>query len=214
MEKQQLKIIYFYDALCGWCFGFSPVMEEIRWYFKETISFEIVSGGLKLAEEAGPIGVVAPYIKEGAYKIVENQCGVKFGQAFCEGPLQEGTMVLNSEPPAIALAIVKEQVPDKAFEFGAILHKAVYVDGMHPEDIESYGSYAASIGIAASDFLTWMKSKRYLEAAHDDFERTKRNGVSAFPTLIAQQNDSSRVLSRGYQDFETLKAAILRLAEF
>ena len=48
MEKP--KIIYVYDALCGWCFGFSPSMEKI----KEAILKGATQGQLRyLARELG-----------------------------------------------------------------------------------------------------------------------------------------------------------------
>ena len=62
------KILYFYDALCGWCFGFSTVIERLKSEFGHEFDFEIVSGGLSLGKKSGPIGEVSPYIKGGAYK--------------------------------------------------------------------------------------------------------------------------------------------------
>jgi len=208
MKKEKIKITYFFDALCGWCYGFSPIMKQIKSHYEDSVEFEIVSGGLKVANDAGPIGVVAPYIKQGAYKVVEDKCGVKFGKAFCEGTLEEGTMVLNSVPPAIALSIVKDELPDKAFEFGEILHKAIYVDGMHPENIAWYGNYAEKIGMSAASFTKKMTSKEYLEKAYLDFEKTEQNGISGFPTLVAAKSGKNIIVSRGYENFESVRSRI------
>ena len=122
MKEDKIKVLYFYDALCGWCYGFSLVIKEVKTAYDDKFDFEIISGGLRLGDAVGPIGEVAPYIKAGAYKTVEQTCGVKFGDDFVNGPLQEGTMILNSLQPAIALAIVKKLKPKKAFEFSSILH--------------------------------------------------------------------------------------------
>ena len=108
--QEKITILYFYDALCGWCYGFSPVIQKLHQQFEDHFEFQIISGGLRLGEGVSPIGEVAPYIKAGAYQTVEERCGVKFGEAFIKGPMEKGDMILNSEPPAIALAIVKDLV--------------------------------------------------------------------------------------------------------
>ncbi|MFW5762224.1 MAG: DsbA family protein, partial [Cyclobacteriaceae bacterium] len=92
------KIIYCYDALCGWCYGFSPVMEKIHQQYQQDFQFEVISGGMITGERIGPVGEVAPYIKQ-AYKLVENTTGVKFGDDFLR-VLNEGKAIFTSIPPA------------------------------------------------------------------------------------------------------------------
>lgn len=208
MNENKIKIVYVYDALCGWCYGFSPVIEQIKENYQDDFEFEIVSGGLKIGDAVGPIGVVAPYIKEGAYKKVEQTCGVKFGDAFINGPLEEGTMIANSEPPAIALSIVKDKMPEKAFEFGSILHKALYVDGMEPEDTASYGYYAEKVGLDSSVFVADMKDPKYRYSAISDFNRAQQLGVTGFPALIAQTSDTAYLISSGYRDYKSISKVL------
>lgn len=203
-----MHLYYFYDALCGWCFGFSPVITQVRENFQTKLDFEIISGGLALGERAGPIGLVAPYIKAGAYKEVERRCGVSFGKAFVEGPLEEGTMILNSLPPAIALSIVKQHHPDKAFEFGSLLHEAIYVEGVHPEDIEGYAPYAERIGMDSATFIAYLSDPKFEALAKQDFELTQRMGIGGFPSLVGIKNDSAYVISRGYESFPAIEAKL------
>lgn len=62
-------------------------------------------------------------------------------------------MVLNSVPPAIALSIVKALKPKLAFRFGTTLHKSIYLDRMHPEDMEWYRKYASELGFDATELI-------------------------------------------------------------
>ncbi|MEL6842878.1 MAG: DsbA family protein [Bacteroidota bacterium] len=201
-----LKIEYFYDALCGWCFGFSPVINRLREEFQDQIDFEIISGGLSLGPRVGPIGVVAPYIKAGAYKTVEERCGVAFGEAFINGPLEEGNMIMNSLPPAVALAIVKAQKAEMAFTFASLLHQAVYVDGLHPEDIDGYGIYAEQIGLDPKLFVSDMANPEFHSLAQAEFAHSKGIGVSGFPSLVGHIGESRILLSNGYLDYPNLRA--------
>lgn len=204
------KIVYVFDALCGWCYGFSPVIKQLHENYADKFDFTIVSGGLSV-ENPGPINEVAPYIKAGAYKTVEEKCGVKFGDAFINGTLKTGDMILNSLPPAIALAIVKEQMPSKAFAFGTILHKAIYVDGHQPEDIEGYGKYAAKIGLDPVQFVSDMSKENYEKVAYNDFSIAKQYGVVGFPSLVAVKKDTSFIINNGYNSYDKIAAVLDQL---
>ena len=72
-------IYYCYDAYCGWCYGFSPVIRRIFEEYRQSIDFEVLSGGMILPETPQPIGVMAGYIRT-AYKTVEERTGIRFGE--------------------------------------------------------------------------------------------------------------------------------------
>ena len=74
-EKSDMKLIYYFDALCGWCYGFSPVMSKVQEKYSGKLDIEVVSGGLFLGKRAGGVNEVAPHIKAGAYKSVERRTG-------------------------------------------------------------------------------------------------------------------------------------------
>ncbi len=206
-EMNKVKIIYVYDAICGWCFGFSPTMEKLKTQYKDNVDFEVVSGGLKLGKGVGPINVVAPYIKT-SYPDVERTCGVKFGDAFVYGTLKMGTMVLNSLPPAIALCIMKERYPDKSFEFASLLHKMYYVDGVEPEDYEAYGTYASTLGYDKAEFNQKMKDSIYIKKASKDFQYAHQLGANSFPTVLLEKDGKIETIINGFTTFERAKKLI------
>lgn len=209
-DTSRPKIVYYFDALCGWCYGFSPVITKVREKYADRFDFEIVSGGLSLGNNSGPIGEVAPYIKAGAYKDVEKASGVTFGDAFVNGTLEQGTMVLNSVPPGTALAIVKELAPDRAFEYATMLHRGIYVDGMEPEDRTWYGRYAERIGLDAADFDARMEDPTSEGKAFADFQRAHNSGVRGFPTVVLVQDGQSTILTRGFVDLRTFEGILQR----
>ena len=206
-EMNKAKIIYVYDAICGWCFGFSPTMAKLKEHYQDKIDFEVVSGGLKLGKGAGPIEVVAPYIKT-SYPDVEKACGVKFGDAFVNGTLKKGTMVLNSLPPAVALSIMKEKYPEKSFEFAGLLHKMYYVDGIEPENYEAYGTYAAKLGYDKTEFNKKMKDSTYINKAYKEFEYAQQLGANSFPTILLEKNGKIEILFNGFTTFDRAKKLI------
>jgi len=205
---KHLKLVYYTDALCGWCYGFSPVISKIYHEYCSQIDFEVVSGGLFLGARAGLINDVAPHIKAGAYKEVEAITGVKFGETFLNEALENGTMILNSLPHAIAICIVKEKLPEKTIEFTSLLHKAVYYDGMDSENLPAYAKYASQIGFNAEEFSSKMRDLAYADKALKDFERFKKQGVNVFPSLMLETKNESFLLSNGSISYEDLKGLL------
>ena len=41
-----LSFIYCYDAYCGWCYGFSPVIKQLSYAYQPQIHTEVLSGGM------------------------------------------------------------------------------------------------------------------------------------------------------------------------
>jgi putative protein-disulfide isomerase len=207
MAQTKPKVIYVYDALCGWCYGFSPVMERFAHEYKDKVDIEVVSGGLRYDDGAVPLSDIAPYIRS-AYKTVENASGVKFGDAFVNGSLERGDIRMNSLPPAIALCLVRDRKPQSVLPFAAALHRMIYFDGHGPEDISRYAYYASSLGVDTSGFTDSMNDSRYEQQARADFKRAADLGVSGFPAVILRHNGKEIRLTNGYVSFDELKSAV------
>ena len=203
-DKSNIKLVYYYDALCGWCYGFSPVMSKIENKYSDKLDIKVISGGLFLGSRAGRVNVVAPHIKAGAYKSVELRTGVKFGKPFLDDVFGNGDMILNSLPPTIALNIVKEKYPDQEVQFAKMLLLAVYFDGIDPTDIESLANYAVKIGFDREDFVTKMKIQKYESAAEIEFELFRSSQYAGMPALVLVKENKEHLIAHGYMNFEEI----------
>src|SRR5690606_24277921 len=102
------RIIYCYDAYCGWCYGFSPVIRKLEAQYESSIDFEVLSGGMILPEEPRHISVMANHFLS-TCKAVEAHTGVKFGEDYLwhiKNPSQSDWFP-HSGKPAMALCVVK-----------------------------------------------------------------------------------------------------------
>jgi putative protein-disulfide isomerase len=212
METKKGKIIYVFDPLCGWCYGFSKVMAEFYTNNKSKYDFEIVSGGMVTGERVEPIGKIAPYIKN-ALKDVENASGIKFGKRFIEETLDKGTTIFNSVPPSIAISIVKKEKPEFAIPFAEAVQKAIYFDGIDPNKIEEYSTIAVNYGFDKSDFTQKQTNEIYLRLTEKDFYLSDSLKVNGFPTVFyVNEKNEAMAISRGFVGLdvlnENLKSAI------
>ncbi len=196
-KTDTIKITYYYDALCGWCYGFKNEFHQFVEKHPE-IEFEIVNGGLFTGDRVGLINDVAPYIKQGAYKSVEEVSGVKFGEAFLEKLFGEGDVMLNSLPTAVAMCVVKENKPKEALKFANLLLTAVYRDGVNVEDVNVYERYLKEIDFDFDVFKAHAKEEKYLELVAKDYENFTQNKISGMPTLVVQEGVKRAFLSNGF----------------
>ena len=198
------KLIYFYDALCGWCYGFSPVIRELYQQVNDSIHFEVVSGGMVLGDREGPIGDVASYIKD-AYRQVEQTTGVTFGKPFLDDVLEEGSAHFSSWYPAVAMAIVQDLQPGVDLAFATALQQAIYRDGHPPAEPETYRKLAADFDLDPEEFVANLEQKAYHEKARQQFDRTAKFRIGGFPTLVLELDEEYFVLTRGYMSLEVIQ---------
>jgi len=205
MEKPTL--LYCYDAYCGWCYGFSPVIKIIADQYKDRLDFEVLSGGMILDEEAKHISITADYIQK-AYSVVEEHTGVKFGNDYLwhinHPDLSDWYPA--SEKPAIALCIFKEFYPDRQVEFVTDLQYALHFEGRDLCDDESYRHLLEKYSIQPETFYAKLKSEAYKEKAYYEFALCKQLQITGYPAVLLQLSETKfHLLSRGYTGYENLK---------
>ncbi len=203
-------IIYCYDAYCGWCYGFSPVISRIYAEYKETVQFETLSGGMIPVESAHHISRMAGYIAD-SYERVESLTGIKFGEDYLWHILNpdKSDWYPSSEKPAIAMAIFRDYYPDDTINFATDLQKALYFEGRDLTDNEAYRHLIEKYEIPTEAFYEKVASKDYKEKAYYDFTLVKQLQVTGFPAVFMQANETKfYLLAKGYTDFDTLKARV------
>ncbi len=208
MEKPML--IYCYDAYCGWCYGFSPVIKQIAEDFKDEFEFEVLSGGMIITGEAKHIDVTAGYIQQ-AYKVVEEHTGIKFGDDYLwhiNNP-DLSDWYPSSEKPAIALCIFKEFYPERQIEFATDLQYALHYEGRDLCDDEAYLHLLEKYSIQAETFFSKLNSEEYKEMAYYEFALCKQLQVTGYPAVLMQVSETKfHLLAQGYTPYEELKERI------
>lgn len=201
------RLLYFFDPLCGWCYGFSPVIRDIA-ATEDTISVEIVCGGMITGEREGPIGKqFADYIL-GAIPRVQEMTGVTFGEAY-KDRIRDGSYYSSSVKPSIAIVVARELLPDQIVPFAADLQKAFYAEGKDVNGDTFYRDLAKAYGLDPQLFLDKMNDPAYKAKAEAEFARTQQFGVNGFPCLVTEWNGQYYMVSSGFatksEVLETLK---------
>lgn len=207
---QKPILIYCYDAYCGWCYGFSPIIKKIAEEYSFQLDVEVLSGGMMIGENKMPIEKIGPYI-QGAYKRVEEVTGIKFGDDFLwhTANPDKSDWVMNSEKPAIALCILKEIYPERQLEFAGDLQYALNYEGRDLDDDEAYRHLLEKYTISEDDFYTKLKSDEYKEKAYHEFALCKQLNVDSYPQVLIQLHSNKfYLITKSFSTYEEVKKGI------
>ena len=203
-------LIYCYDAYCGWCFGFSKVIQQIAHDFKDMVETEVLSGGMIVTDKPVHISATAGYIQK-AYKNVEELTGAKFGADYLWHifNFEDSDWYPHSEKPAIAMCIFKDFYPDRSIEFAADLLYALHFEGRDLTDDEAYRHLLDKYSIRPEIFYERLASQEYKEKAYYEFSLVKQLKVSGYPAVFLQTGELKfHLLANGYTNYETLKTRL------
>ncbi len=199
-----MKILYFWDAYCGWCYGFDKIFT--KFYENHTdVEIEIISGGLFIGDNSKKIKEYG-YFQEGNKKISE-MYNVEFGEKYNE-VLNEGEMVLNSVHPAIAMEVVKELIPNsQILHFAYDIQCKFFIEGKSLSDVQTYVELCEKYGLDSYDLaLKLTIAFKNSNPIHPDFIRTLNLGIESYPTAVMEKDGEYYDL-RGYatdpEDIET-----------
>lgn len=205
-----MKLIYCYDAYCGWCYGMSEVIKRLDQTIGDKIPIEVLSGGMLIPNEPFEIGEIAPIMLD-AYPQIEANTGIKFGEDYLwhlNNP-DKSDWFPNSLMPAIALTIIKEHNPAQQAQFATDIEYALFYEGRDLTDPEAYRHLLDKYEISADEFYEKLHDDSYIDKAAQDFAIVKQLGITQFPVLLLQINENKFYLvAKGYLDYDTIISRI------
>ncbi len=199
-----MKLVYVFDAYCGWSHGFSGTLSEVVARHPE-LPAEVVSGGLFTGSRRVPIRQFG-YV-QGANAQIAELTGAEFGEAY-ERLIADGSFVMDSEAAARGLAALRTAAPDRAAELAVELQRVFYVDGLSLSDPATYRKIAEDAGLDADAVVTAFESPGAKAAADADFRRAAELRVTGFPTLLAVDGDHVTELAHGRATADEIDARL------
>ncbi len=209
-ETEKTKLLYIYDPLCGWCYGFGPVVEKVEKDFNGSVDIEIISGGMVMGDRIAPVGNMSEYILT-AIPRIEKTTGIQFGQPYIN-LLKKGTYITSSEKPSVALCVYKSFTTERAVEYGHAIQTAFYKEAKDLNNDTLYADLAHTFNIDRETFLQRMQDSTYLKQAHAEFKRAEDLGVTGFPALLVKQKNGYDRITEGYTTAESVEKYIRKHA--
>ncbi|GIP31855.1 DsbA family protein [Paenibacillus sp. J2TS4] len=199
------KFIYIFDALCPWCYAFTPIVKKLHESFRPEYGLEVLSGGLVVGDRVGPMDNKLKENIRTAYSSIVERSGAVFGEPFYQ-LVESEDWVMNSEIPAVALAVFRESnSPSSPLEFVHRLYHFIYVEGKNPNTSELYEDLACHFKLDPALFVKRMEEDHYIQQARYDFALAKQLQAEAFPRLFLQTSETYfHLIAKGYSDYEQI----------
>jgi putative protein-disulfide isomerase len=198
-------LIYFADPMCSWCYGFSPVLDDIRRAFGRTLPVRVVMGGLRPGTET-PMTEAAKLELSGHWRHVTDATGLPFSM---EGMARDG-FVYDTDPAARAVVVMRRDGEELAAAYLTRAQRAFYAEGRDVTSPEVLADLAAELGVECEPFLEQWASDEAKQETWRDYAISQRAGVTGFPTLVAGPNAEGvyGVVTRGFAPGEQVLAVL------
>jgi predicted DsbA family dithiol-disulfide isomerase len=204
METKPIKIEFFHDVLCAWCYALSPRVDKLKEKYGDQI--EIVHRSFALAPEPDSIAQMFGNKAEGKEEILGHWRAAN--QNDDEHRIHAEIMATKpfdypySTPGLLACKAAELQGGNAMHEkiFNRI-QKAHMTDCDNINDFEVLKKCAAEVGL---DVEKWEKdyySQQVRQMLDEDLYKAYQYGVNSVPTLIANE----KYKLSGAQRYETLE---------
>jgi len=206
---KKCTLITVYDPLCGWCYGFGPVLIRLSEAYSNRINFDVISGGMITGASVGPLSNMAAFISK-AYQTVEHHTGVKFGPGFLEKTLPEGKATFSSLEPSNVLTVLKSLRPKETVKASHEIQQLIYRDGIDPVNYEAYLPIFTSRGIDEKEAMNSLKSAGISQESVLEFAQAQNWKIRGFPACLVETPDGKLFgISNGFLPYEALEERII-----
>ncbi len=188
-------LIYFSDPMCSWCYGFSPVIDDIRHTFGRALPVRVVMGGLRPGTET-------PMTEEAKLEIADHWTHVHeaTGLPFNGAGMSRPGFAYDTDPAARAVVTARHDGEEMAASFLGRAQRAFYAEGRDVTTGEVLADLAEELGLDRVSFLETWAAPETKEETWRDYAISQRAGVTGFPTLVAGPNADGvyGVVTRGF----------------
>ena len=181
------KVIYVYDPMCSWCFGFAPTLTDIRAQLPDGVEFEFLLGGLAPDSDVPMPDAMADKLSSTWHRI-ESMCGVKFDHTYWK---QTPNPPRSTYIAGRAVLAGAHQGYSTEAMLSAI-QSAYYTQAKNVWDATVLAELADELGMDVEQFARDLDSVR---AQHEQqLQRSMDMGVQGFPSLVWQDDQQIGLL--------------------
>jgi len=191
-----VKVHYFFDPMCGWCYGATPLIEAIEKSDKFNLIFH---GG----------GMISRRKLDASFKhhILENDkqiahlTGAKFGPEYLARLTGSEEVILDSFLPLQAMQ-AGEAIGIKPLTLLKSLQKAHYQEGKPLEQAQTLDDIASKLKLNGLNWKAFLQTEdigfKLKSALAESKKLMREHDVNGFPTLIMEQNGNWKKLPHSH----------------
>ncbi|MEJ2115419.1 MAG: DsbA family protein [Gammaproteobacteria bacterium] len=197
-----MKLVYFANPMCSWCWGFAPVIQKIKESkFVENISLILTPFRIDTTQPMDD--ELRNYIL-GQWHKVHQTTSQPFDFSFA----MPAGFIYNTRLVCLAIKSFKKQIPELEFKYLHALQQAYYTENLDLTNQEMLINIANSFSVDNELFIRDLNNKNITEELEEDFSFCQHLNVQSYPTLMYEKFDSYAILSSGYTAYDELLTRI------
>jgi len=192
------QIIFVIDPMCSWCWGFHPIIEELRKKYSNRYCFSVVVGGLRTKGDM-------IWNKKSKHYLAQNWNAVhsRTQQSFNFSLLNRDFFEYDTYPACKAIVTVRELWGEEAsFEYLSKIQEAFYAHSIDITHLERLSYYIDEK--KKDNFLEFYRSPRAEVLMQHDFSKARSMGANAFPSIVKIDSEGHMICQKGYQTIDTI----------
>ena len=201
MSDPAPTLYYVHDPMCSWCWGYRPVLLQVRAALQNQLRIVSVLGGLA-PDTDEPMPVEMQQQIESYWYQIEKELGAEFNHNFwkvCQ-PRR------STYPACRAVIAARQQRADEAMIL-AIQH-AYYLRAMNPSEEDTLLQLADEMGLDFDRFARDLQSDETEQQLLQELSLRRQLGVNRFPSWVLQHGDRLAHIQIDYQSAHATLAQI------
>jgi len=199
------RLLYFADAMCSWCYGFAPAMDQALAAIGDRVELVLQAGGLRPFHTEPLTDALKPRFR-GYREQVQAASGQPFDWSFFD---REG-YVMDTEPASRAVVTMRSLKAEAAYSYMHAIQRAYFAANEDIRQPDTLASRAAAFDVPEAAFLDHFGSEAMKQATLAEFELARRFGVTGFPTLVLLKDRAAYQVGVGYAKAEAVIANVER----
>jgi len=174
-------LIYCYDPMCSWCWGFQPTWNSLQtalapYIEKGELQIQPMLGGLAVDSNA-PMPIPMQTNLAATWQKIESQLGTRFNHSFWKDCQPRR----STYPACRACLVARDQNLEK--EMAEKIQQAYYLNAQNPSDLDTLAECASHIGLKKESFLKAMAHCKETEVLEQEVQIARQLGLNSFPSI-------------------------------
>lgn len=205
MTNKPIKLVYFTDPVCSFCWGIEPQLKRLKLEYGDSIEVEYRMGGLLKDWSYNAGGISKPSDVAHHWDEVSGYVQMPIdGDIWLEDPLA------SSYPPSIAFKAAQVQGEERALTFLRRMREMVFLEKTNIAKWENISQAAVDVGLDTSrlktDYETTARTR-----FEEDLKLSQQMGVRGFPTLVFLDTAGKRQVAYGARSYDDMEKSIQKL---
>jgi putative protein-disulfide isomerase len=116
--------------------------------------------------------------------------------------------ILDTEPACRAVVTIRQIKPESVLLFYESISRSFYSENKDTTVLKTFKLLVEELDIDFKEFDKQFNSEHTKVETKNDFQFSKKIGVTGFPTLLVKEDEKLALLTAGYKPYKTLRPVI------